>query len=74
MRLPRVRLVYLSWLLMRFEIISRFRMNLDKSKTLLMVRLENFEVLALELQCKAGAISSYYLGLPLGALYKFATI
>ncbi|RVW36183.1 hypothetical protein CK203_100357 [Vitis vinifera] len=57
----------LRWLLMWFEVISGLRINLDESEILPMGRVENIEMLALELGCKVGALPSTYLGLPLGA-------
>ncbi|RVW92610.1 hypothetical protein CK203_039397 [Vitis vinifera] len=46
------------------------RINLDESEILPMGRVENIEMLALELGCKVGALPSTYLGLPLGAPHK----
>ena len=46
------QMVYLSWVLMWFEAISGLRINLDKSKILSVRRVENLEVLALEVGCK----------------------
>ena len=60
----------LRWLLMWFEVISGLRINLDESEILPMGRVENIEMLALELGCKVGALPSTYLGLPLGAPHK----
>ena len=60
----------LRWLLMWFEVISGLRINLDESEILSMGRVENIEMLALELGCKVGALPSTYLGLPLGAPHK----
>lgn len=41
---------------------------------LLVVRMENAEILALELRCKVGVLLTSYLGLPLGALYKSVAV
>ncbi|KAL6347606.1 hypothetical protein AAG906_026134 [Vitis piasezkii] len=49
---------------------KRLRINLDESEILSMGRVENIEMLALELGCKVGALPSTYLGLPLGAPHK----
>ena len=57
-----------------FEVVTELRINLDRSKFLLMVRAENGEVSALELGCKVGALPSFYLGFPLGASHKFVTL
>ena len=59
---------------MWFEAISGLRINLDKSEILSMGRVENVEMLALELGYKVGALPSTYLGLPLGALHKSVVV
>ena len=64
------QMAYLSWLLTWFEAILGLRINLNKSEILLMGRVENLEVLSLELGCKVGMLPSSYLGLPLGAPHK----
>ena len=64
------QLTHLSWLLMWFEACSRLRVNLEKSKLILMGRVHDIEDLALELSCKVGGLPSCYLGLPLGAPFK----
>ena len=46
------------------------RINLDKSELILVGRMENIDVLALELWCEVGGLPSRYLGLPLGAPFK----
>ena len=61
------QMIYLSWLLMRFEAISRLRINLNKSKIIPVGRITDIESLALELGCKVRTLPSSYLGLPLGA-------
>ena len=60
------QMMYLSWLLMWFEAISRLRINLNKSEIISVGRITDVDVLALELGCKVGALPSSYLGLPLG--------
>ena len=67
-------MAYLSWLLMWFEVISGLRINLDKSEILSIGRVENLEVLALEVGCKVGRLSTSYLGLPLGANHKSVAV
>lgn len=56
---------------MWFGPILGLRTNLDKSELLLMGRVENFDVLVKELGCKVRALPFSYLGLPLGAWFKF---
>ncbi|KAL6326846.1 hypothetical protein AAG906_012121 [Vitis piasezkii] len=51
-------LTYLSWLLMWFEVVSGLRISLEKSELIPVV----------------GSLSSLYLGLPLGALFKSVTV
>ncbi|KAL6345756.1 hypothetical protein AAG906_017501 [Vitis piasezkii] len=67
-------LVFMNWLLMWFEVISGLRINLDKSEILSIGRVKNLEVLALEVGCKVGRLSTSYLGLPLGANHKSVAI
>ena len=68
------QMVYLSWVLMWFEAISGLRINLDKSKILSVGRVENLEVLALEVGCKVGRLPTSYLGIPLGANHKSVAV
>lgn len=56
---------------MWFGAILELRINLDKSELLLMGRVENLDVLVKELGCKVRALPFSYLGLPLGAWFKF---
>ena len=67
-------MTYLSWLLMWFETISGLRINLDKSEILPMGRVENLEILALELGCKVGALPSTHLGLLMGSPHKSVVV
>lgn len=53
------------------KVILRLRINLEKSQSILVGRMENLEELALEFGCKVGVLPFSYLGLPLGALFKF---
>ncbi|RVX18032.1 putative ribonuclease H protein [Vitis vinifera] len=68
------QMAYLSWLLMWFEAISGLRINLDKSEILPIGRVENLEVLALEVGCKVGRLPTSYLGIPLGANHKSVAV
>ena len=63
-------LKYLCWTLMWFEAISRLRINLDKSKLILVGYVENVKALVAELGYKVKSLSFPYLGLPLGAPFK----
>ncbi|RVX08141.1 hypothetical protein CK203_014762 [Vitis vinifera] len=68
------QLAHLSWVLMWFEVISGLKINLDKSEIIPMKRVEDQEVLALELGCKVGKLLSVYLGLPLGAPHELVAV
>ena len=68
------QMAYLSWLLMWFEAISGLRINLDKSEILPIGRVENLEVLALEVGCNVGRLPTSYLGIPLGANHKSVAV
>ena len=65
---------YLSWLLMWFETILGLKINLDKSELIPMGEMNDIEHLAFELGCKVGGLPSFYLGLPLGAPFKFMAV
>ena len=61
------QLMYLRWTLMWFEAFSGLKINLIKSVIIPLGRVDNVEVLAVELGCGVGSLPSTYLGLPLGA-------
>ena len=63
----RIQLVYLRWLLKWFEALSGLRINLSKSKIILVGRVDVAKALAVELSCNVGSLPTSYLGLPLGA-------
>ena len=65
-------LTYLCWLLMWFETISRLRVNVEKSELILVGRVGNVEELADEFRYKVGRLPSTYLGMLLGAPFKYA--
>ena len=64
-------MMYLCLLLMWFEAISDLRINLDKSELIPVGSMDNVEDLVAELGCKVGSLPSSYLGLSLGASFKF---
>ena len=68
------QMAYLSWILAWFEALFGLRINLDKSSLLPVGRVEYEENLALELGCKIGFLPVEYLGLPLGAKHKAASV
>ena len=59
-------MAHLSWILLWFEAISSFNINLEKSFIMPMGRVEDIEILAFELGCKTGNLPTSYLRLPLG--------
>ncbi|RVW37121.1 Transposon TX1 uncharacterized 149 kDa protein [Vitis vinifera] len=63
-------LTHLCWLLMRFEALSRLKVNLEKSELIPVGRVENVEELADGFGYKVGNLPSTYLGMPLGAPFK----
>ena len=69
-----IQLVYLRWLLMWFEAISRLKINFYKSEIIYVGRVDNVEALATELGCKVGSFLTSYLGLPLGDLHNSIAI
>ena len=68
------QMAYLSWILAWFEALSGLRINLDKSSLIPVGRVENEEILAIELGCKIGYLPTEYLGLPLGAKRKASSV
>ena len=64
------QMTYLSLLLMWSEVISRLKINLDKSELILVGEVNNIEELVPKLGCKVGELPSSYLGLSLGAPSK----
>ena len=63
-------LTFLSWTLAWFEAASGLRINLAKSKLILVGEVEEIEEMAVELGCRVGSLPTVYLGLPLGAYHK----
>ena len=55
---------------MWYEVMLGLRINLDKSKLILMGSVEKAEALATDLGCKVGSLPSIYLGLPLGVPHR----
>ena len=64
-------MTFLCWLLMWFEAISSLKVNMDKSELILVGSVENVEELASDLGCKVGSLPSTYIGMLLGAPFKF---
>ena len=67
-------LTHLSWILFWFEAASGLRINLAKSEIIPVGGVEKVDEMAVELGCKVGLLPSVYLGLPLGAPNKVASV
>ncbi|RVW28234.1 hypothetical protein CK203_083667 [Vitis vinifera] len=63
-----------GWLLMWFEVVSRLRINLEKSELIPVGRVDNIDDLAWDFGCRVGSLPSSYLGMPLGASFKSVTV
>ena len=68
------QMMYLSWLLMWFEVISGLRINLNKIEIIPIGRIADVDGLALELGCKVGALPASYMGLPMGAPHNSVVV
>ena len=68
------QLTFLCWLLMWFKAMLGLKINLEKSELIPLGRVENVEMLAVELRYKVGRLPSTYLGIPLGSRYKFVRV
>ena len=64
-------MMFLRWLLIWFEAISGLRVNMDKSELISVGGVKNVEDLASKFGCKVGSFLSTYLGILLGAPFKF---
>ena len=67
-------LTSLSWILAWFEAASSLKINLAKSEVIPVGEVEDINELVVELGCRVGALPIVYLGLPLGANHKAATM
>ena len=68
------QMTHLYWILAWFEALSGLNINLEKSSLLPVGRVEDVAGLAFELGCKIGSLPTEYLGLPLGAKHKEASV
>lgn len=53
-----------------FEVVFGLRLNLGKSSLIAMGEVLNLDMLAADLECRLGSLSSTHLGLPLESTYK----
>ena len=67
-------LEYLSWVFIWFEVCLGLKINLRKSEMLPVGNVPNLKEFAEVLGCKVGAIPTTYLGLLVGAPYKFSKV
>ena len=67
-------MLYLSWVLFRFEVSSGLKINLDKSELIPVGAVENVNALVAKLGYRTWSLPSTYLGLPLGGPHKSVTV
>ena len=60
------QLLILRMVLIWFEAVSNLKVNLGKSKLVVVGAVHNFDLLVVVLGCKQGSLPMKYLGLPLG--------
>ena len=70
----REQFLYIWMVLVFFEAITGFKVNVGKSEIVLVGEFGNLIVLARTLCCKVGHLPITYLGMPLGAHYKDSLI
>ena len=70
----REQLLYIQIVLIFFEAITGLKVNVGKSEIVPVGDVGNLNALARTLCCKAGTLPMRYLGMPLGAHYKDASI
>ena len=70
----REQLLYIRMVLIFFEAIIGLKVNVGKSEIVLVGEVGNLDALARILCCKVGCLPMSYLGMPLGAHFKDASI
>ena len=70
----REQLLYIRIVLIFFEVITGLKVNVGKSKIVPVGEVGNLDALARILCCKVGRLPMSYLGMPLGAHFKDASI
>ena len=68
------QVLFLRMILIWFEAVSSLKINLGKSKLVLVGRVHNLDLLLNVLGCKQATLPMKYLGLPLGGKFKDKTI
>ena len=59
---------------MQFEVISRLKINLEKSKLISVGVAGNVEAFAATLVCRVGHLPTTYVGSPFGATFKVVRV
>ena len=70
----REQLLYIRMVLIFFKDIAGLKVNVGKSEIVLVGKVGNLDALARILCCKVGSLPMSYLGMPLGAHFKDASI
>ena len=70
----REQLLYIRMVLIFFKAITGLKMNVGKSEIVPVGEVGNLDALARVLCCKVGCLPMFYLGMPLEAHYKDASI
>ena len=70
----REQLLHIRMVLIFFEAITGLRVNVGKSEIVPIGEIGNLDALARILYCKVGRLPMSYLGMPLGAHFKDASI
>ena len=68
------QLLYIRMVLIFFEAITSLKVNVGKSEIVPVGEVGNLDALAHILCCKVGCLPMSYLGMPLGAHFKDASI
>ena len=70
----REQILFIRLVLTCFQAFTRLKVNVGKSEIVPIGEVSNIQTLANILQCRVGSLPMIYLGMPLGTLYKTASI
>ena len=70
----RERILSIRLVLTCFQAFTRLKVNVGKSEIVPIGEVSNIQTMANILQCRVGSLPMIYLGMPLGTLYKTASI
>ncbi|KAJ9681941.1 hypothetical protein PVL29_018030 [Vitis rotundifolia] len=73
-RAKKEHLTHLSWIFFWFGAASGLKINLAKNEIIPIGEVEEVDEMVVELGCRVGQLLAVYLGLPLGALNKAASM